>query len=168
MFWENLWHGIQKAIQALSPVYAGAGGAAIADGPLPVGDILRIGIIGVATIGAIGYATYDTIVKEKSQSTSVPNERVDIIPKAPKRQTQYWTANKNAVPGNSLTYTQALARVKAGGNIIALNRNCALAIAKWFPNSFYELPHGGGKPGYYPHYHIGKHGDPHIWFYPDF
>ena len=42
---------IGNAISALSPAYAGCGGAAIVDGPLPFGDVLRI--IGAAALTAI-------------------------------------------------------------------------------------------------------------------
>lgn len=83
----------------------------------------------------------------------------------PPKSTQYWMADSNAIPGKSLTYSQAIARVKAGGNIICIDQMRAFAVAKWFPESFLDNPHG--KNGYYPHYHVNKkHGNPHIWFYP--
>ena len=59
---------IGKAVWALSPVYAGCGGVAIADGPLPFGD--AVGIVGAVllTAGAIGYGIYQAA---KAPTTSV-------------------------------------------------------------------------------------------------
>ena len=53
-FFKRAAEAIGNAFQSLSPAYAGAGGLALADGPLPFGDIA--GAIGAAalTIGAIG------------------------------------------------------------------------------------------------------------------
>lgn len=165
MLFKEIWDIFVQTVQSYTPAYAGAGSLAMADGPLPFGDIVgTIGAIGI-TAGALGHSVYDVVTKPKT--ISIPQEKIDTMLKVPPRSPQYWTADKNAIQGTALTYTEAVARVKAGGNIICVDQIRAFAVAKWFPNSFYEGPHGGGKEGYYPHYHINKHGAPHIWFYTD-
>ena len=42
----------------MSPAYAGCGGVAVADGPLPFGDIAAISGAALITVGAIGYGIY--------------------------------------------------------------------------------------------------------------
>ena len=93
-------------------------------------------------------------------------DKAEPITKVPPKRTQYWTATSDAKPKLAISYPVAITTVKAGENIICVDQASAFAVAKWFPNSFYEGPHNGGTEGYYPHYHTGKHGPPHIWFYP--
>ena len=160
LFWLELFEAINQTIQSLTPVYAGAGGIAIVDGPFPFGDIVAIAIVGVTSIGAVGYATYKTIAQPKV----VAKEKVEPITKAPPKPKQYWTATSDAKPITEISYTKALSTVKAGGNIICINYNSALAVAKWFPKSYVDEPHG--EKGYYYHFHIDKnHEAPHIWFF---
>ncbi len=155
----ELFEEIRQAIQSVAPVYAGAGGMVLADGPLPFGDAVGLVIAGVTTIGVAGYATYKTIAEPKV----VAKEKAEPITKVPPKQNKYWTATKDAKPILEISYPTAVATVKAGRNII---QPSAYAVAKWFPNSFYEGPHDGGAEEYYPHYHINeRHGPPHIWFY---
>jgi len=89
-FWSEIWEFAQTAVteiaeamRIMAPAYAGCAGAAAADGPLPVGDIIAaVGVI-LITAGAIGYGIYQTAqapaisipkVEEKSESTVVPKE----------------------------------------------------------------------------------------------
>lgn len=74
-FFKTAVDEIGKAVWALSPVYAGCGGVAIADGPLPFGD--AVGIVGAVllTAGAIGYGIYQAA---KAPTTSVSKEK-DIV-----------------------------------------------------------------------------------------
>ena len=64
-FFAELWDFAQaaaseigKAIGVMSPAYAGCGGVAVADGPLPFGDIAAISGAALITVGAIGYGIY--------------------------------------------------------------------------------------------------------------
>ena len=74
---------IGKAIGVLSPAYAGCGGAAVADGPLPFGDIVAAAGAALLTVGAIGYGIYQATqapaisvpkVEEKSEAIVIPKE----------------------------------------------------------------------------------------------
>ena len=74
---------IVKTIGVLSPAYAGCGGAAVADGPLPIGDIIGAAGAVLLTVGAIGYGIYQAAqasaisvpkVEEKSEAIVVPRE----------------------------------------------------------------------------------------------
>ena len=91
-FWSEIWEFIKtavseigNAINSMAPAYAGCGGAAVADGPLPIGD--AIGLVGAValTLGAVGYGIYqaakapsisiskaDTKEKEITASSSPP------------------------------------------------------------------------------------------------
>ena len=89
-FWSEIWEfaktavtEIGKAIGVLSPAYAGCGGAAVADGPLPFGDIVAAAGAALLTVGAIGYGIYQATqapaisvpkVEEKSEAIVIPKE----------------------------------------------------------------------------------------------
>ena len=84
-FWNEIWEFIKeaaseigKAMRVMSPAYAGCGGAALGDGPLPFGDI--VGIVGavVITLGVIGYGIYQT---SQTPAISIPNaeEKIKVI-----------------------------------------------------------------------------------------
>ena len=91
-FWSEIWEfaktavtEIGKAIGVLSPAYAGCGGAAVADGPLPIGDIIGAAGAALLTVGAIGYGIYQAAqapaisvpkVEEKSEAIVVPNYHI--------------------------------------------------------------------------------------------
>jgi RHS repeat-associated core domain len=91
-FIKELISQVSNAINALKPVYAVAGGAAIADGPLPVGDAIGLVITTVATAGAIGYGIYKTITS--SDTKAIPIEHGNGK-KSNKPQHGYEIYNKN-------------------------------------------------------------------------
>ncbi|MCQ4021695.1 MULTISPECIES: RHS repeat-associated core domain-containing protein [unclassified Ruminococcus] len=75
-FWSAIWefaktavNEIGKAIGVLSPAYAGCGGAAVADGPLPIGDIIGAAGAALLTVGAVVYGIYQAT---QSSSISIP------------------------------------------------------------------------------------------------
>ena len=86
-FWSEIWEfaktavtEIGKAIGVLSPAYAGCGGAAVADGPLPIGDIIGAAGAILLTVGAIGYGIYQAT---QAPSISIPKaeeKEKDIYP----------------------------------------------------------------------------------------
>ena len=56
---------IGKAMGVVSPAYAAAGGAALADGPLPIGDIIALAAVTFLTAGVIGQGiTKDLLLKQ--------------------------------------------------------------------------------------------------------
>ena len=89
-FWSGIWEfaktafaEIGKTMGVMSPAYAGCGGAAVADGPLPFGDIVAAAGAALLTVGAIGYGIYQAArapaisvskVKEKSKDIVIPKE----------------------------------------------------------------------------------------------
>ena len=89
-FWSEIWEFVKtavaeigKAMEVMSPAYAGCGGAAVADGPLPFGDIVAIAGAAVLTVGAIGYGIYQAAKapaisvpkgEEKSEAVVIPKE----------------------------------------------------------------------------------------------
>ena len=94
-FWSKIWEftktaftEIGKAMGLMSTAYAGCGGAAVADGPLPFGDIVAAAGIALLTVGAIGYGIYQAAqapaisipkVEEKSDAVVVPKEPVSPV-----------------------------------------------------------------------------------------
>ncbi|MEQ8156527.1 MAG: RHS repeat-associated core domain-containing protein, partial [Clostridiaceae bacterium] len=67
---------VSSAINTLKPAYAVAGGCALGDGPLLIGDLIGAAIAGVVTIGAVGYAAYKTKTasRESTKSTTIATE----------------------------------------------------------------------------------------------
>ena len=75
-FWSEIWEfaktavaEIGKAMEVMSPAYAGCGGVAVADGPLPFGDIVAAAGAALLTVGAIGYGIYQAT---QAPSISIP------------------------------------------------------------------------------------------------
>ena len=90
-FWSELWEfakaaatEIGKTIGVLSPAYAGCGGIAAVDGPLPLGDVVALAGAVLLTVGAVGYGIYQAA---QSPSISVPKveekEEDRVIPMKP-------------------------------------------------------------------------------------
>lgn len=80
-FWNNIWQFIQtataetgNAMQSLSVAYASCGGAAVADGPLPIGDAVGLAGAAVLTIGAVGYGIY-----QATQTSSASFEKAEEL-----------------------------------------------------------------------------------------
>lgn len=81
-FFAELWDFAQaaaseigKAIGVMSPAYAGCGGIAVADGPLPFGDIAAISGAALITVGAIGYGIYQAA---KQPNISIPKQEEKV------------------------------------------------------------------------------------------
>ena len=79
MFFSEIWEfaktavtEIGKAMGVMSPAYAWCGEAAMADGPLPFGDIVAIAGAALFTVGAIAYGTY-----QATQALSISIPKVD-------------------------------------------------------------------------------------------
>ena len=75
-FWSEIWEfaktavaEIGKTMGVMSPAYAGCGGVAVADGPLPFGDIVAAAGAALLTVGAIGYGIYQAT---QAPSISIP------------------------------------------------------------------------------------------------
>ena len=67
-WFESIGESVVNTIAGWTPAYGVCGGAAIADGPLPMGDVLGfLGAIGV-TFGAIGYGIYQVSTKSDSKA----------------------------------------------------------------------------------------------------
>lgn len=88
-FWIEIWEfaktavaEIGKAMGVMSPAYAGCGGAAVADGPLPFGDMVAVVGAALLTVGAIGYGIYQAA---QAPAASIPKieEKAEAIPAPP-------------------------------------------------------------------------------------
>ena len=76
-FWDFIQSAISetgRVMQSMSPAYAGCGGAAAIDGPVPFGDIA--GLIGAAvlTVGAIGVGIYEASKAQTKVSVDAKEE----------------------------------------------------------------------------------------------
>mgnify|MGYP003200203507 CR=1 FL=1 len=88
-FWSGIWEfaktavaEIGKAMGVMSPAYAGCGGVAVADGPLPFGDIVAAAGVALLTVGVIGYGIYQA-TKAPAVSTPKAEEKAEAIPATP-------------------------------------------------------------------------------------
>ena len=115
-FWSAIWGFVKtvvsevgKAMGVMSPAYAGCGGSALVDGPLPFGDI--VGLIGAAllTAGAIGYGIYQAA---RAPSVSIPKakekEQEKATPTTPPSSTviyrYYSSKTENLSPRAGIDY----------------------------------------------------------------
>ena len=82
-FLEMTVSEIGKAMNTMAPAYAGCGGVAVLDGPLPFGDAIAIAGATIITAGVIGYGVYQatqslsdsfekTEEKAKAQDIAIP------------------------------------------------------------------------------------------------
>ena len=104
-FWSEIWEfaktavaEIGKAMGVMSPAYAGCGGVAVADGPLPFGDIVAAAGAALLTVGAIGYGIYQAT---QAPSISIPKadtKEKDITAPPPSPTVIYRYGGSN--PGN--------------------------------------------------------------------
>ena len=168
LFWQELFEAFRQTMQELTPVYAGAGGIALADGPLPFGDIIAGVLMAGTAVGALGYSAYEVITMPKV----IAKDKAEAIPRTPPKQIKYWKASKTAERGMPLSYFGAQEEVRRGRNIICENQIAAIQIVKWYPEmvgpEIDKDKNGNPLPGHYPHYHINyRHGAPHIWFYDE-
>ena len=67
---------VANVFNAFRPIYAVAGGAALVDGPLPVGDLVGLAIASVATIGVVGIAAYNSITYSSKSNSDDENLEV--------------------------------------------------------------------------------------------
>ena len=112
--WSELWEFVRTAaseigaaISNLAPAYAGCGGAAVADGPLPFGDALAITGAALLTVGAIGYGIYQTS-KSTAEKTRAKGKAVAIPQAKKKRPTviyrYYSSKTENLAPRQGIDY----------------------------------------------------------------
>ena len=86
-FWSEIWEfakmavsEIGKAMGLMSPAYAGCGGVAAVDGPLPFGDVIAAAGATLLTIGAIGIGiTQAAKAPAKAASKAKAEEKVTPV-----------------------------------------------------------------------------------------
>ncbi|MGY0374233.1 RHS repeat-associated core domain-containing protein [Clostridium sp. JNZ J1-5] len=70
-FIEEFVAQVSNAINAIKPAYTFSGGVAVADGPLPFGDVIGLAVATVTTLGAVGYGTYKTISSSRTKAVPI-------------------------------------------------------------------------------------------------
>ena len=143
--WSSIFEFVRTAVTEtgrimgmLTPAYAGCGGAAVADGPLPFGDIA--GMIGAAalTAGAIGAGVYNAAKTKSEVKVEEKEKEKEVVKKSPDDviiyrygdelypsendiahfpQTLSFTTRKPRYPGYYMTTIEA---VNATGALIAV------------------------------------------------
>ena len=169
-FWEfveEAAYEVGQTMEALLPAYAGCGGAAIADGPLPFGDAIGIAGAVVLTIGAIGVGINEAY-KSRTKSNSTPEIKdktnVDAIPKIndrriifPVNPDDFNPVGLKKVPRDG---------TKNGGFVSWMDPITNTEVFRWDENPNYSNG---------PHYHIYGEGhyipgidcvpEPYSWIY---
>ena len=146
-FFKSVATEIGSAMGLLAPAYAGCGGIAVADGPLPIGDAIGLAIAIILTAGVIGYGVYQafkTIPNSKTQEFE--NEAtVDIK-----------SSNKNIIfPTNPDEFNPVgLVKVhrpgtKNGALISWMDPVTHIEVFRWDENP--NFPNGA-------HYHVNESG----------
>ena len=70
-FWQTFIEIIEKSFRALAPVISVLGGAAVADGPFPVGDAVAVVGLALLTVGVVAYGVY-AAATAPAPSISIP------------------------------------------------------------------------------------------------
>ena len=113
-FLEWLWEWGREVLSltgenmaSMSGGYVSCGGAAVADGPLPFGDMLAVaGGVGI-TLGALGYAIYQTVTAPSiSLSESEEKTKTQVInpPKPTIIYRYYASKTENLAPRRGVDY----------------------------------------------------------------
>ena len=158
-FWSGIWGFVKtavtqigKAMGLMSPAYAGCGGAAVADGPLPFGDIVAVAGATLITVGAIGYGIYQAA---QAPSISIPKveekSEAIVVPKKPDPPVIF-PVNPNTFNPVGLVKVPRTG-TKNGAFISWMNPLTNTEVFRWDENPNYSNG---------PHYHI--HGTGH--YYP--
>ena len=158
-FWSEIWEfaktavaEIGKAMGVMSPAYAGCGGAAVADGPLPFGDIVAAAGAALLTVGAIGYGIYQATQAPAISVPKVEEKSKDIvIPKEPDNPVIFPVDPNTFNPVGLVKVPRA--GTKNGAFISWMDPLTNTEVFRWDENPNYSNG---------PHYHI--HGTGH--YYP--
>ena len=142
------------------------------DGPLPIGDILCLGIVVLST--AVTYPNSRLAnrgkIKDKILSDARADEKTIAIDKA---QTDidydYWEAcliKSNVVIGKPLTVEEASLRVSQGGSIMCRTQAAAKQIIyrNRYANAVGPESHKGGFQHYHPTRNHTGYPSIHIWY----
>lgn len=84
------------------------------------------------------------------------------------KQYNYWTAsiiNNKVVPGEGLSYFEALIWAACRQNLLCRDHVSAVKIVAFFPEAKWEPAHQTNNSGYLNHYHIDRIHSNHIWYY---
>lgn len=157
--------------QALAKIWVQSmGWLVLADGPIPLGDIIycvtAVGLMAVARIGG-------KYVRVSNQAAKAHAEIKSKVKKSSK--TRYWTATikKGYVDiGRGLTYSQAVKEVAKGNNVFAVTKYEAKVVAiaaggksKDAKNVINEIDKGKKNvPGHYYHYHTYNRQGGHVFY----
>ena len=148
-FWNNIWQFIQtataetgNAMQSLSVAYASCGGAAVADGPLPIGDAVGLAGAAVLTIGAVGYGIYQA-TQTSLTSFEKTEENDKIIPLRPDNPV-FFPVNPNSFNPVGLVKIPRVG-TKNGALISWMDPVTNAEVFRWDENPNYSNG---------PHYHI--------------
>ena len=166
-----------------------AGITANFDGPLPVGDLIAFGILAIA---ATEILTFPIIQQFTAPTISLPEVRVEseVLAQATTKakveadikikntvkkdsEIRYWMAYRDTeinaiIITTPLSEKMAIEHVKSGGDVFTVTAFEAYELAYKAGGNvepMYDDVHGGGKLGYYYHYHVQGHtNDAHIWY----
>lgn len=149
--WSEIWEfaktaaaEIRKAMGVMSPAYAGCGGVAAVDGPLPFGDAVAVAGAALLTASAIGYGIYQAT---KYPDISVPKseEKSEDIatPKEPDRSVIFPVDPNTFNPVGLVKVFRA--GTKNGAFISWMNPLTDTEVFRWDENPIYANG---------PHYHI--------------
>jgi len=158
-FWSEIWEfaktavaEIGKAMGVMSPAYAGCGGAALGDGPLPFGDIIGFAGAALLTVGTIGYGIYQATQAPAISVPKVEEKSKDIvIPKEPDNPVIFPVDPNTFNPVGLVKVPRA--GTKNGAFISWMDPLTNTEVFRWDENPNYSNG---------PHYHI--HGTGH--YYP--
>ena len=150
-FWSEVWEFLKtaftetgNAIETMAPAYAGCEAAAVADGPLPFGDIAAFIGATALTIGAVGCGFYQAVQTPNTSIAQDEEKSIAVaIPKDPSNPVIF-PDNPNDFNPVGLVKVHRLG-TKNGAIISWMDTVSNTEVFRWDENS--TMPNG-------PHYHI--------------
>ena len=142
---------VANVFNAFKPVYAAAGGLAIADGPLPFGEVLGLATVVVASVAVLAVATINTITySSKSSSDDTENK-------------EYENAKSRGIPSNDHTVVPKVSNKnpnnsRPNSSSDVLNKDGSVKQRRYYgpdgkPELDIDFNHQGQETHVFPHSH---------------
>ena len=136
--------------------------AAVADGPLPVGDLVGIGIV-IVSVAAL----HDVVLSTDSLSSAISladfdeylSKKEGVCNSSSFRKVARLNGNLKYIDNRCLDLAEAYIYVLLGGDVYTPDENNAMMLAAEYGRATFERDKD--KISYFYHYHFGLHFDEH-------
>ena len=124
--------------------------------------------VATSTAVAVEGLRQEVIYINKTRSRSEAQTKTKGKTRGSVQRYDYWTAsiiNNKVVPGEGLSYFEALIWAACKQNLLCRDHISAIRIVSFFPETEWEPAHKLNDSRYLNHYHIDRKHSNHIWYY---